>query len=812
MKSGIYSFWQLLVGTKVVIPIIQRDYAQGRKDEKTTSIRRKFLVQLHDALSGTHPADLDFVYGTINGQGEMLPLDGQQRLTTLWLLHWYVACKSGLLAEKDSSVRDTLKKFTYETRTSSREFCERLCEMTVSNGKSPVSAFIQDQTWFYSAWKQDPTIQAMLRMLSGTGNKDGDGIEQVFQGNGDPSSDSFFKECWEKLADTASEGCPIRFRFLPLGTDELPVADDLYIKMNARGKPLTDFENFKADLTGWMETHLDEGPADDFAEQLAEQLDNKWTDIFWTYRSEDGRIDEIFLAFLNRYFLNEYIVTNATAESSNDTGEWSLYESDSKIVYKDFEVYQQILDGGKWELLKRLDKIFKFIQWYRERNPQGEDINSLIQGSLPKWYPSQNFNFIPVYTEDKKNISALTQSQRVVFHAICRYFEKVPCDETNVRFDGTPFRHWMRVVCNLVANPEIDGRDSMVGRMKLIDELARLSNGWAEIYEFLARPDALNAITSNAARPQLEEEAVKARAILNEKNGSRWETLIIDAESHPLLCGRITWLCHFIQVQNEDAIVAFRQHLSCFKRVFPKGFDPYDYLWVQAFLTRCERKSEESYFEKGSVIDFSNGSKRHWCDLINDDFREEFRSLIPVLIASPRDGKTFDEKMGDMVANACAKPSGYPLWFRPLFDTWTDENGKKTCLLNVSSKIKKYSYGREGPQVYLWNKHNWTESNVLLSTKRNDILVQMVKDPEFKLEKPELAIQEKFFRGWDVWAQFEGHWLCFRRTYVTVFDGKDTQGASQDVAYPDTGDCIALKKQIIEWLEKNGSGTPPAGI
>ena len=28
----------------------------------------------------------------------------------------------------------------------------------------------------------------------------------------------------------------------------MPLADDLYIKMNARGKVLTDFENFKVDL------------------------------------------------------------------------------------------------------------------------------------------------------------------------------------------------------------------------------------------------------------------------------------------------------------------------------------------------------------------------------------------------------------------------------------------------------------------------------------------------------------------------------------------------------------------------------------
>ena len=32
----------------------------------------------------------------------------------------------------------------------------------------------------------------------------------------------------------------------------LGLSDDLYIKMNARGKQLTDFENFKADLVGYI--------------------------------------------------------------------------------------------------------------------------------------------------------------------------------------------------------------------------------------------------------------------------------------------------------------------------------------------------------------------------------------------------------------------------------------------------------------------------------------------------------------------------------------------------------------------------------
>ena len=79
----------------VRIPIIQRDYAQGRIQE--TQVRKSFLDQLKAVLSDTSAhLDLDFVYGDeLSNDGHegkcFIPLDGQQRLTTLFLLHYYLS-------------------------------------------------------------------------------------------------------------------------------------------------------------------------------------------------------------------------------------------------------------------------------------------------------------------------------------------------------------------------------------------------------------------------------------------------------------------------------------------------------------------------------------------------------------------------------------------------------------------------------------------------------------------------------------------------------------------------------------------------
>jgi hypothetical protein len=192
MKTNQFTtFWQFLQGQKIEIPIIQRDYAQGRNGKE--KLREKFLSDIKKALDlALEPASnnpetlsklkLDFVYGTLESE-KLQPLDGQQRLTTLWLLHWYLAHKAGVLANYSS----IFQRFTYETRTSSREFCQRLSEFSELQS-TDIVGHIQNQTWFYSVWKQDPTIKAMLNMLGGTALYEKevdiiDGIEELFKDN-----------------------------------------------------------------------------------------------------------------------------------------------------------------------------------------------------------------------------------------------------------------------------------------------------------------------------------------------------------------------------------------------------------------------------------------------------------------------------------------------------------------------------------------------------------------------------------------------------------------------------------------------------
>ena len=114
------SFWKLINKFRIEIPIIQRDYAQGREEHKT--VRVNFLLAIKNAISNSQELNLDFIYGNVVNEKLSIfqPLDGQQRLTTLYLLHWYAYKKE---LDENKKISEILSHFTYETRMSSRGFC-----------------------------------------------------------------------------------------------------------------------------------------------------------------------------------------------------------------------------------------------------------------------------------------------------------------------------------------------------------------------------------------------------------------------------------------------------------------------------------------------------------------------------------------------------------------------------------------------------------------------------------------------------------------------------------------------------------------
>ncbi len=255
---------------RIEIPLLQRDYAQGRQDANVARIRADFLDVLCGAVAGGPRVSLDFVYGDVDAAGTLRPLDGQQRLTTLFLLHWYLAFRAGRMDEEQG-----WKRFSYATRPSARLFCERLPTCPPPPDEPQVAVWIRDQPWYLHTWRHDPTIQSMLVMI--------DAIDERLRGV-DPLA------AWKRLVDPRAPA--IEFHLLPV--EGLGLTQDLYIKMNARGKPLTSFENFKARFEQTLEAWCPQARVD----ELGRKFDVEWSSVLWPYKGDDNIIDDECL----RYF------------------------------------------------------------------------------------------------------------------------------------------------------------------------------------------------------------------------------------------------------------------------------------------------------------------------------------------------------------------------------------------------------------------------------------------------------------------------------------------------------------------------------
>ena len=219
------NLFALLSRYRVVIPGIQRHYVQGANNPKAESVRKQFIKEIFTAIEKKqNEFNLHFIYGPINSNGEdsFVPVDGQQRLTTLWLIARYAAEKAESSDRKD--LLRLLSRFTYEDRINAKRFCQALtCEDSRWDITQDPNPNILCQDWFVDYWKEDETVASMIRMLS-----------------------TIYEE-WNKHQDSITaedilEAIASKIRF-ELKIDAF--GDDIYMKMNARGLQLTQWENFK---------------------------------------------------------------------------------------------------------------------------------------------------------------------------------------------------------------------------------------------------------------------------------------------------------------------------------------------------------------------------------------------------------------------------------------------------------------------------------------------------------------------------------------------------------------------------------------
>lgn len=507
--------WQPL--SKIEIPIIQRDYAQGREGKE--ELRKNFLTALREVVN-EKSLELDFVYGSVKNK-VLQPLDGQQRLTTLFLLHWFVAVKENKL---DDELKKLLTKFTYETRTSSREFCNDLINKGIDFNKlletdyydkekikpknNELSKSIINSSWFFLSWKKDPTIKSMLTML--------DAIHHTFKDEKE--------KVWEKLNN-------ISFHYIEL--QNFGLSDDLYIKMNARGEHLTDFENFKAKF----EQHIKQNKWENNikpTETFSHKIDTDWTNLFWNYRNDDNKIDNSILKFMANTAMLFYA---QNLEIFDDKNEKEVVRKELELKSKSKSITDEAVKRERIE--RRIAKLFndygtiksedfatkEAFDYLKEcLDIYCKDNNDKLNTELLLWdYKSKDSS---LFKDIIKVDNSPTYKQRVLFYAQSNYVKNV-----GSKITVETFSNWLRVVRNIIENATIDSSATFMGAINLIKEL---SNGCNDVYDFLSK----NSIQSKFAEEQLKEEIRKSKLIVG---NPEIKTILFELEDTLFCKGTINW-------------------------------------------------------------------------------------------------------------------------------------------------------------------------------------------------------------------------------------------------------------------------------
>ena len=237
-QGNMYNLKELLTEYVFIIPDYQRDYAQGRQNPRDEHVLNMFVDEISNALSSGKSLHLDYVYGDIeerNGAEFFFPVDGQQRLTTLFL--FYIYCYQ---AVKDEQEKAFLSRLRYDIRITSNKLINSL----IKDGfKEPESTSLDWTQWInlHCEISTDPTAVALLRAYRK--------IEKKLE----PGKREEYKEKLEKIT----------FEVVETKKHNLPKT--VFWKMNARGRALTQSEVFKAAffLKGESAKNFD-----DFAEKL----------------------------------------------------------------------------------------------------------------------------------------------------------------------------------------------------------------------------------------------------------------------------------------------------------------------------------------------------------------------------------------------------------------------------------------------------------------------------------------------------------------------------------------------------------------
>lgn len=530
------TFWGLISDCTIEIPQLQRDYAQGRKEDTIKQIREALVTEFFEVLvQDDKELILNFIYGERKEEC-FTPIDGQQRLTSLFLLHWYIFMRTNY-----TEGLEKLRKFQYLTRDSSKRFCGRICGVELDFSQQSISKQIEDCFWFSGNFSVDPTVSSMLVMI--------DTIHEKFMG----------VDCEKIKERLIGNDCPISFLWLPM--DNFQKTDDLYIKMNARGKLLTDFEIFKAKLQG---SRLIKGVLGaDVSEQekiyFISKFNNQYAELF--YRFFEEKYDDAMMAFIISMMRDDYFAYAC----ERDVAQKYYREDYKKPIKMNGSIFFRFVEcGGMTDAayencdksvdvfasaIRKIDNLFSLFCKHQ---------NCLsVENTLDKNYYDETELFKINYYDSK---AADTLAKYALFGYIDHF--GFPDNEDKI----AAYSMWKRFVYNIITNTDVASHienicESMIVFNKMIKNITQeTEQGVLEQIRDIAEAYGIPA----GIRSQYDEEQTKAILMLQ---GDEWREAVLLAENY-FVDGQIGFLLQFSEdVQSGYSIKKFMEGFNTAKRI-----------------------------------------------------------------------------------------------------------------------------------------------------------------------------------------------------------------------------------------------------
>lgn len=297
---------------KIIIPDLQRDYCWGTTNDKDGN---NLVAKFFDSLYENKDKDLNLglLYGYEAPLGHIQLCDGQQRITTLFLLLGMLNKSTDdvfrrLLISKSEENDDWEPYLQYAIRESSLYFLSDLTRFFFIENKTLKVDEIKTQPWYFKDYDLDPSIQSMIVAMKT--------IEQKIVG-----------------IDCKSFGIHIaeRLTFLYYNMGNRSKGEETFVVINTTGEPLSSTENLKPLLIS--------NQPDEKQKECAKKWE-QWEQFFWKNRGKNDTADNGLKEFFRWIMLLRQPSDTDSFKRIQSDGN---YQFDINIPFDDIETYFKII-------------------------------------------------------------------------------------------------------------------------------------------------------------------------------------------------------------------------------------------------------------------------------------------------------------------------------------------------------------------------------------------------------------------------------------------------------------------------------------